>query len=120
MKRMRTQLLLLLVLAYSGQVLAASAFSCADMAPASGGLDTAGMAHAGHVMPADEGTQSTAPVGACCDGGLCDMGHCQSAPALPLDHPDGNQHVVSFYAGFAATSSPLRPADSLYRPPISR
>ena len=113
-------MLLLLVLAYSGQMLAASAFSCADMAPAGAGLDMAGMAHAGHAMPVDEGTQSSAPVGACCDGGLCDMGHCHSAPALPLNHPDSSQHELAFYTGFAAASSPLRPVDSLYRPPISR
>ena len=52
MKRFRSFWVLLLVLAYAGQALAALASPCRPMAGAvSGQMDMAAMAHAGHNMP---------------------------------------------------------------------
>ena len=115
MNAIRKCVLLLLVLTYAGQGFAAGVPACVDMAPAG---DMAQMSHAGHDMTSDSGADASP--GDCCDGGLCGMNHCQSAPALPLavmhSHPD----FAAFYNGATETSFPLHSIDTLYRPPISR
>ncbi len=115
MNTLRKCLLLLLVLAYAGQGYAMGTPVCADMAPAG---EMADMAHAGHDMASDG--EADASPDDCCDGGLCGMNHCQSAPALPLTPAHSNPHFAALYNGAAETSSPLHSIDTLYRPPISR
>ena len=123
MKRIRKVLVMALLMAYVGQVLAGVAVVCPNMASAAAAFDAAdvtAMEHAGHQMTADSTTEPGDAGSGCCDGGFCDMSHCQSAPALPLNHAYSSRSVASYYTGFAATHSPLQPVDSLYRPPISR
>lgn len=118
MERIRKMLLLVLVLAYTGQTLASVVPFCPEMAQTGAalhGADMAVMEHAGHQMSADASAAD-----GCCDGGLCKMSHCQLAPALPLNHPDSNHIVASFDTGFTQTGFQPHPFDSLYRPPISR
>jgi hypothetical protein len=118
MERIRKMLLLVLVLAYTGQALASVVPLCPEMAQSGAALhgsDMTVMEHAGHQMSPD-----SSAAGGCCDGGLCKMSHCQLAPALPLNHSDSNRIVASFYTAFTQTSFQPHPFDSLYRPPISR
>ena len=137
MKSIRRILVLLLVLAYAGQALVASALPCTSMnmgtvvvadalvavpdrifpMPDTGG-DADMTAHAGHHMGADAATEG-APV-SCCDGGLCSMSQCQSAPALPQTLSLPAHEFPVAYAATTDLSSPIHPLYSLYRPPISR
>jgi hypothetical protein len=130
MKSIRRILVLLLVLAYAGQALVASALPCTSMnmgtavvadvlvaMPDTGG-DADMTAHAGHHMSTDAATEG-APV-SCCDGGLCSMSQCQSAPALPQTLSLPAHEFPVAYAATTDFSSPIHPLYSLYRPPISR
>lgn len=123
MKPTQKILVLLLTLAYTGQVLAAAALPCTQMAQAGAAdeiADTAANGHAGHHMPADPEANAAPMAGHCCDGGLCSMSQCQSAPALPQNNPDGGREYLSFYFPNTESNPPFRPVDSPYRPPISR
>jgi hypothetical protein len=123
MKRIRKALVVVLLLAYTGQLLAGVVTFCPEMAPRAAVPDGAGMSamdHAGHAMKEGPGSAHGDNGGGCCDGAQCDMSHCQSAPALPLDHADSSRAIVGFYSVALGTSAPLRTPDALYRPPISR
>jgi hypothetical protein len=123
MKRLHKIMVVLLVLAYTGQALASAAVPCASMAPpaardvhmehAMGAGDKA--AHAGHHMPAGELDGAAA----CCDGGLCSMSQCQAVPALLTAAAAGTPASVETYFQRAVYSSPIRPSYSLFKPPIS-
>jgi hypothetical protein len=114
--------LLLVVLAYTSQGVAAVVLTCPAMAAAGNAAvdtaDTGAMAHAGH-HGAAKSPSASAP-GDCCDGGQCKMSHCQLAAALPLDHHGASRKYTAPYPPAARVASPFHPADSLYRPPISR
>jgi hypothetical protein len=124
-------MVLLLLLAYAGQSLAAVAMPCLMMGPAPDGsgtaantympanADMAGMNHAGHQMKsADVTLQSGAS--SCCDGGLCSMSHCQSVVALPQTQLSGGLVVQAILHDVAVVTSHSPPIDTLFRPPISR
>ncbi|MEE4143681.1 MAG: hypothetical protein V2I26_02700, partial [Halieaceae bacterium] len=119
MKRIR--IVLLLLLAYPSQVLAASALPCQMTGPAGDavrseaveGVAMAAMGHAGHHMSAESDAGLAGAVGGCCDSGLCSMSHCQSAPALPLDHSGSTLPVFSIHTAAVEAGAPLHPIDSL-------
>ena len=123
MKRLHKIMVVLLVLAYTGQALASAAVPCASMAPpaardahlghAMGAGDRS--AHAGHHMPAGELDGAAA----CCEGGLCSMSHCQAVPALLTAAAAGTQAYAETYVQRAVYSFPFRPSYSLFKPPIS-
>lgn len=126
MMRRSRKVIMLLLLTYSVQALASVGQLCPAMTVSSAGSHMAGevvvsadmTAHAGHQMSAEAATEG-AP-GSCCDGGLCSMSQCQSAPALPQTLPlPGHSCPVAFTAT-TDLSSPVHPSYSLYRPPISR
>ena len=126
MKRFR--IVVLLLLAYTGQALSVGAMPCQSMAHAGdavadAAMDVADMAAVGHEMhhmnPGPD-AQPTGVNGACCDTGLCAMMQCQSAPALSFDQPRSTLPLFSLYAAAAEAGAPFQRADSLYRPPISR
>lgn len=130
MKSIRRFLVLLLVVAYAGQALVASALPCTSMSmgtvvvadvlvamPGAGG-DADMVAHAGHHMKADAATDGV-PAN-CCEGGLCTMSQCQSAPALPQTLSLPAHEFPVAYPASSDFSSPTHPLYSLYRPPISR
>jgi len=126
MKLLRRQLLLLLLLAYAVQSVAALASPCQMMGAGAehvtgAATDMAAMDHAGHNMAQMAGgapASSDSP--GCCDGGLCSMSYCQSGAALPSSgHARDTGHVTihNDSANFSALRhSPASP----YRPPISR
>jgi hypothetical protein len=124
----RIHIVLLLLLAFTSQAVAVSALPCQMMAPVGNAVrsdaledgDMAATGHAGHHMPADSGAEPAGAAGGCCEGGLCSMSHCQSAPGLPLDHSGNRLPVFSFHSVAFESGAPLHPVDSLYRPPISR
>ncbi len=123
MKRIRKILVLLLVLAYAGQALAGLVLPCPNMAQpaADAGLEgMAGMAHAGHHMPADTDATPATAASDCCAGGVCNMSHCQLAAALPPNQIMGGRLYSARHIPASGSASPLHPVDSLYRPPISR
>ena len=125
MKSIRRFLVLLVVLAYAGQALVASALPCTSLnmgtvvvaMPDTGG-DADMAAHAGHHMKADAATDGV-PAN-CCEGGLCTMSQCQSAPALPQTLSLPAHEFPVAYPASSDFSSPTHPLYSLYRPPISR
>lgn len=124
-------MVLLLLLAYAGQSLAAVAMPCLMMGPApdgSGtaantympaGADMAGMNHASHQMNTGDATQHSGSSN-CCDGGFCSMSHCQSVVALPQTQLSGGLVVQAILHDVAAVISHSPPTDNLFRPPISR
>lgn len=123
MNGFRKALVLLLVLAYAGQSLAALALPCATMSHAGAAGEMADMdacAHAGHPVPADSAAATTPPAGDCCDGGLCAASHCQTAAALPWSDPGNAGHPVAPFPRVAQAPAPFHHVDSRYRPPISR
>ena len=120
MERVRHCMMLLLLLAYVGQSIAAVGAPCAMMAPAPAEMSVAmpGMDHSGHAMGSAE--QVDASGGNCCDSGLCSMNQCQSLAALPgsLDSANANPAIV--YGAARAISSHSSTTTPLFRPPISR
>jgi hypothetical protein len=117
MERVRYCMMLLLLLAYVGQSIAAVGAPCAMMAPASSEINAAmpGMDHSGHAMgSADQADAS------CCDSGLCSMSQCQSLAALPGSLDSANVNPAIVYGGVRAISSPSSTKTPLYRPPIFR
>lgn len=117
-------MVVLLVLAYTGQALASAAVPCASMVPPAAGdghmmehAVGAGdrSAHAGHHMPAGELDGAAA----CCEGGLCSMSQCQAVPALLTAAAAGTPAYAEAFAQRAVYASPIRPSYSLFKPPIS-
>jgi len=108
---------MLLLLAYTGQSLAAVGAPCFMMSSSSQGSagDMMVMDHSGHDMPgqaADSGSD-------CCDGdGFCSMSECQSAVAVPLFLPPVAASEPVVYYGALAVPAPLLQSSFLYRPPI--
>ena len=124
MKTFRKPLLLLLMLAFIGQGLFASAAPC-QMVPANeAGSDNTSMTamdHSGHDMSTmTVASADSAGGGSCCDAGMCSMSHCQTFAVLPLSQFNGNSNYAAGYPALAGPSAPLNPSDSLYRPPITR
>ena len=124
MKRLHKIMVVLLVLAYTGQALASAAVPCASMVPPAAGdghmmehAVGAGdrSAHAGHHMPAGELDGAAA----CCEGGLCSMSQCQAVPALLTAAAAGIPAYAEAFAQRAVYASPIRPSYSLFKPPIS-
>ena len=124
MKSLHKLLVLMLVLAYTGQGLLASAVHCEmpmSSDAAAGTANMAAMNHTGQSMQAmaDEAAGSSSD-GSCCDTNLCAMSYCQSAAALPLDLLASSRGYHEVFSHLAGPAAPTRPNDSLYRPPISR
>jgi hypothetical protein len=120
MKRIRKSLVLLLVLAYTGQALAGLVLPCSNMTQPGAAAVMEGMAHDGHHMPADTDATPATSASDCCAGGVCNMSHCQLAAALPPNQIIGGRLYFARHIPAAGSASPLHPVDSLYRPPISR
>ena len=124
----RFHIVLLLLLAFTSQAVTVTALPCQMTAPvrdavhgdALDGGDMAATGHAGHHMSADFDAEPAGAASGCCDGGLCSMSHCQSAPGLPLEHSGNSLPVFAFHSVAFESGAPLHPVDSLYRPPISR
>jgi hypothetical protein len=119
-------MILLLLLVYTGQSLAAIAVPCGMMGAAgdvAAGMDlVAGMAamnHAGHQMSSDDAQQQAGDNG-CCESGFCSMSHCQSVAALPQLPPPAMLVMQAVLHDIALVSSLHNTADTLFRPPISR
>jgi hypothetical protein len=120
MRRIRTALVLLLVLAYTGQAVAAVVLPCPKMGRSAAAMDTAGMVHAGHDMASHSAAGKPHATANCCDGSRCNMSHCQVAAALPADPCFDGQLPVARHIQLADSPPPLRVVATLYRPPISR
>lgn len=123
-KSLRSFIAALVLLAFTGQTLAALTAACSGMQagspPYSGHM--ADMGHAAHVMPdwPDSSEADANPVDCCADA-PCSINHCAGAPAFGVTagfrfHPSG--------AGILNTLHSLsyRPpeARTLFRPPITR
>jgi hypothetical protein len=124
MKKRRKPLLILLLLAFVGQGLVASALPCQlplNIHSAEGAVDTTAMDHSAHHMPADtakaaDGNSSKS----CCDTGVCAMSHCQLAATLPLSYLASSREFAPVFFRIHTATAPSGVQDSLYRPPISR
>lgn len=122
-KRLRSFIVTLVLLAFTGQTLAAVATPCSGMeagSPHSGPMQD--MDHAAHVMPDGPNSSKTdaSPVDCCADA-LCAMNHCMSALALGVTtgfrfHASGVGILNTFY--LLSYRPPA--ARSLFRPPITR
>ena len=118
--RARLLSVLLLIAAFTAQAFAAVSTSCPMMAgfAADPMTDMQGMDHAGHDMHGMADTDEMDS--ACCDGGICAMGHCLSSIAL-LNPPFSLKLTPSGeYANSPAQTNPSPTLSSLFRPPISR
>lgn len=114
MKRFRHVIALLLVLACAGQSLLAVGAPCAM----SGDVQQmmAGMEHSAHHDMGSAGDGA----GACCEGGLCSMSHCQSAAAmLQAGVAERFPYAGPWQLSYPG-ASPEYAVESLFRPPISR
>ena len=124
MKKLRKPLLLLLVLAFTGQGLVANALPCqmpSNMQASTGAVDMTVMDHTAHHMPAGAAEAADSTSGEnCCDLGVCTMGHCQSAVTLPLDYLASSAEFTPVFSRYDTAAAPSGVIDSLYRPPISR
>ena len=122
-KKLQSFIAALVLLAFTGQTLAAVAAPCSGMetgSPHSGPV--ADMDHAAHVMPdGPDSSKTDAHPADCCADAFCAMNHCLSAPAFGVTagfrfHASG--------AGILNTAHSLsyRPpaARALFRPPITR
>jgi hypothetical protein len=124
MKNFHKLLSLLLVLTFAAQGLIANAVPCQmplNIEAMVGAVDMTAMDHATHRMPAGaaDAAESTGNAN-CCDVGLCAIGYCQSAVALPLHHSANSPEYASVYARLSAITPAIPVNDSLYRPPIFR
>ena len=128
--------ILLLVLAYAGQGVAASALPCGgisdsnDVAATTAMADIQGIAHSGHhnmaggkkpgisALPATSGGGGC---GHCCDAVKCaGQHHCQGAAVLPQGFLVGGNPFGSPYLAPGKFSVPGKLVARLFRPPISR
>lgn len=115
MRAISRTLLLLLLLAYTGQSALLVASPCTLMSDHAGGVehDMSGMDHAGHGM-----SMHTASAAAdCCDGGYCSASHCQAAPGIisPFYVAATGMSAVLIAARPVSALNP--PLESPYRPP---
>ena len=120
MKKFRKPLLLLLVLAFTGQGLVANALPCqmpSNMQASTGAVDMTVIDHTAHHMPAGAAEAADSN---CCDLGVCTMSHCQSAVTLPLDYLASSAQFTPVFSRYDTAAAPSGVTDSLYRPPISR
>ena len=122
-KKLKSFIVALVLLAFTGQALAAITVACSGTetgSPHSGPV--ADMGHAAHVMPdGPDSSEIDASPADCCADAFCAMNHCLSAPAFGVTagfrfHPSGpgilnTAHLLSY-----------RPpaARSPFRPPITR
>ena len=122
-KKLRSFIAALVLLAFTGQTLAAVAVACSGMetgSPHSGPV--ADLGHAAHVMPdGPDSSEANASPADCCADAFCAMNHCMSAPAF------GVTAGFRFHASAAGILNTLyslsyRPpaARSPFRPPITR
>lgn len=122
-KQLRSFIVALVLLTFTGQTLATVAVACSGM---EAGSPHAGpvvdMGHAAHVMSdgPDSSETDASPVDCCADA-FCAMNHCLSAPAFGVTtgfrfHASGTGILNT------AHSLSYRPpaARSLFRPPITR
>ncbi len=117
MRRIPRTLVLLLLLAYSGQAALVVASPCAMMSGPAGGMDhdMSAMDHAGHDMPMDR----EAGAGDCCEGGYCSASHCQVAPGVTSPFPPAAAETYPVLVAEMPVPTVDAPQESPYRPPIS-
>ena len=122
-KQLKSFIAALVLLAFTGQTLAAVATPCSGMeagSPHSGPVADVG--HAAHVMPdgPDSSEADTSPADCCADA-FCAINHCMSAPAFGVT---AGFRLHASAAGILNTAYSLsyRPpaARSPFRPPITR
>ena len=122
-KQLKSFIATFVLLAFTGQVLAAVAAPCSGMETGSPHYGpVADMGHAAHVMSdGPDSSETDASPADCCADASCAMNHCMSAPAFGVTtgfrfHPSA--------AGILNTAHSLsyRPpaARSPFRPPITR
>ena len=112
MNSLRHVIVLVLLLAYTGQSLLAVGASCAMNAGPT--QEMAGMDHSDHhdMAPATEGGVS------CCDGGFCSMSHCQSVAAMPQSETGDRVDCPGSWSHVFLLSSTGLTVDPFFRPPI--
>jgi len=124
MSKFRKPLLLILLLAFTGQGLVANALPCQmplNNQANTGASDITAIDHSAHHMPAAAAQAADNNSGEnCCDMGVCAMSHCQSAVTLPLDYFASSAEFTPVFSGHNTAAAPSGVNDSLYRPPISR
>ena len=124
MRKIRKPVLLILLLAFTGQLLVANALTCQtplnnQANPAAS--DMAAIDHSAHHMPAGAAQAADNTSGEnCCDMGVCAMSHCQSAVTLPLDYFASSADFTPVFSRHNSAAAPSGVNDSLYRPPIFR
>ena len=123
MKKFRKPLLVVLVLAFTGQGLVANALPCQMPLNGQAGAGASGMTamdHSAHYMPSTADSADSTNAENCCDMGVCAMSHCQSAVTLPLDYIASSANFTPVFSRQNIIAAPSGVSDSLYRPPISR
>ena len=120
-KQLKSFIAALVLLAFTGQALAAVAVACSGMETGHSG-PVEDMGYAAHVMPdGPDSSETDASPADCCADAFCAMNHCMSAPAFGVTA--GFRFHVSA-AGILNTAHSLsyRPpaARSPFRPPITR
>ena len=123
MKTFHKSLLLLLVLAFTGQGLVANALPCQmplNNQAGAGASDMTTIDHSAHHMPAAAEAAGSTNAENCCDMGVCTMSHCQSVMTLPLDYIASSANFTPVFSRQNTNAEPSGHNDSLYRPPISR
>ena len=117
MRRISRTLVVLLLLAYTGQAALVVASPCAMMSGSAGGMehDMSAMDHAGHDMPMDMDSGT----GDCCDGGYCSASHCQMAPGVTSPFPAAAAETYPVLVAVMPVPTEDSPQESPYRPPIS-
>jgi hypothetical protein len=124
MSKFRKPILLILLLAFTGQVIVANALPCQmplNNQASTAASDMAAIDHSAHHMPAGAAQAADNTGGEnCCDMGVCAMSHCQSAVTLPLDYFASSAEFTPVFSRHNSAATPSGVNDSLYRPPISR
>jgi hypothetical protein len=123
MKKFHKPLMLLLVLAFTGQGLVANALPCQmplNSQAGAGASDMTAVDHSAHRMPAAAEAGAGANSENCCDMGVCTMSHCQSAVTLPVDYIASSANFTPVFSRQDTIPEPSGVNDFLYRPPISR
>ena len=117
----RRLLILLLLLTYTGQSLAAVGAPCFTMGSAAGesSADMTGMDHSAHTMAMAPHEALDAGSSCCEGGGFCTMSQCQSVAALPETTALNTATYLAIYHDVSSFVSFSFSSDSLYRPPIS-
>lgn len=118
----RRLLILLLLLTYTGQSLAAVGAPCFTMGSAAGESSAAmtGMDHSAHNMALAPDNTLDSTGSSCCEGGgFCTMSQCQSVAAVPETTGLNTANYLAIYHDVSSFVSFSFSSDSLYRPPIS-